>query len=75
MQPAKPSINQISFLSEQIKKDEALNKHFILEDVYDKLSKIKTEAQYDYWIYLLIKGKRDKLNNMMLDFCFNRRKL
>jgi len=65
----KPTLNQISHLAEFIQRDEALQKHFDLTDTWEKIS-ILTLKQIKYIHFLILKGKRAKLNQLITDIGF-----
>ncbi len=60
----KPSLNQLSFLTEMIKGDEVLDKHFDLSDTWEKVKNI-TYRQYQYFLKLIYNKERFKLNELM----------
>ena len=62
-----PSLNQISFLSEQIQNNENLKKHFDLTDCWSRLNEIKSIKQLRYWHYCLLNKKYTILNKMMIE--------
>ena len=75
MTEKKPSLNQLSSLLEIIKEDEALNKHWELDDqddVWDKLKELSL-GQYKYLLYLLSDKERAKLNAFFLQKGFRRK--
>lgn len=66
-----PTLNQISFLSQQIQRNENLSKHYDLQDCWSKLNKeLKSVQQYKYILYLLAEKKYSKLNELMTRFNF-----
>ena len=69
----KPELSQISFLSQQIQRDENLVKHFDMAKPWELLDNgLKSVKQYKYILYLLAEKKYIKLNGIMLQFGFKR---
>ena len=71
----KPSLNQISFLSDRLREDEVLQRHFEMERAFDKLMIIGTDNLYKYILFLHINNKRFKLNAILKQLGFEARKL
>lgn len=66
------SLNQKTTLIEQLKRDEALVKHFDLSD-YNTVSNILekiSEKQYSFILALLFNKKRTKLNEVLTQIGF-----
>ena len=65
-----PSLGQISFLADIIQRNENLQKHFNLENAFEKLEKIKSIKQLKYFHALILNKRYFKLNELMLQFGF-----
>jgi hypothetical protein len=64
----KPSLNQVSHLTEILQNDPAVQKHYITENLFDTLSEnIVSEKQYKYILALIYNNKRAKLNKVLVD--------
>lgn len=61
MTAEKPSLNQITNLHQHMSKDEALTKHFIINDLLDTEMTLK---QYKYVQSLWLNNKRRELNEL-----------
>ena len=71
----KPSLNQISFLSDQLQRDETLQKHFDMEKAFERLMNIRTYDLYKYILFLYINNKRFKLNTILMRLGFKAKKV
>ena len=70
-----PSHKQISFLSEMLKNDNALQKHFDMEKTQEKLMNIRTYNLYRYILYLHINKRRSKLNTILVQLGFKAKQI
>jgi hypothetical protein len=66
-----PTLNQLSSLENIIKSDPMLQEHFILDNVWEKISNLSL-GQYKRMIALIMNKKRFDLNDMMLQLKFKR---
>ena len=65
----KPCISQISSLVEALQKEEAVSRHFILEDAYERLSDgIVSIKQYNYILHLFYSNNKIKLCKVLSQF-------
>ena len=67
-----PTLNQISFLAQTLQRNENLQKHFDLENAWDKLENI-TISQLKYFHLLLQTKQYSKLNSLLIDFGFKQK--
>ena len=67
-----PTLNQISFLAQTLQRNENLQKHFDLENAWDKLENI-TIGQLKYFHLLLQTKQYSKLNSLLIDFGFKQK--
>jgi hypothetical protein len=66
-----PTLNQLSSLENIIKSDPMLQEHFILDNVWEKISNLSL-GQYKRMVALIMNKKRFDLNDMMLQLNFKR---
>jgi len=65
----KPSITQISSLAEALQKEEAVSRHFIMNNCYEKLSDgIVSLKQYNYILHLFYGNNKIKLCKVLSQF-------
>ena len=66
------TLNQISFLAQTLQRNENLQKHFDLENAWDKLENI-TISQLKYFHLLLQTKQYSKLNSLLMGFGFKQK--
>jgi hypothetical protein len=65
----KPSLNQISFLVEVLKRDQFVSDTFVMDDAWSKLQEI-TSGQIKFFHALMINKNYNQLGNLMTQFGF-----
>jgi len=68
----KPTLNQQCTLKQVLRRDEALNNHYQLDDIDNIIEKM-TLKQYKYLLYLIYNDKRTKLNQLMSSLNFKQK--
>ena len=68
----KLTLNQRYTLPQVLRRDEALNNHYQLDEI-DGIIRQMTIKQYKYLLYLIDNKKRSKLNQLMIGLGFKQK--